>query len=544
VLPFHRSLRSYAPLSCVLFALIPSAFGADQKQLQCSVTPAVAATPADESLAAGDLPKAETLYTAQLDATPTVASYAGLVRIQIERNEIPQSLATAQKAAAAFPASAQAQSLVGDALFRAGQIPESSLAFAAALRLDQCSPRGHLGHGRVNELLSRHAVAAAELATAHGLSPFDPEITAAWLETLSNPQRGSALRAILDSKPILPPATVERLSTQLSLIEQQALCTPTAAFTTAKLDLAPLMFNGLFIRSWGLQVRFNDKSNSLLELDSSVSGIVLNPKDAEKAGVRPLTTRPTDPNTPYTGIADTIRIGAIEFHGCPVRVVPAAALANSESLIGTEFFRDHLIHIDYVAKLLTLTPLPIRPATAQPDPYVAPEEKDWSPVYISGPNVLVPSLLNKKGPVLLLLDTGVHPVILSPAAMPSTVGKHEELTYSLKGSSGEILKVVSLTGDPDSDHTLIHAPDGSILKAYTPAQTPMLRFTNNERNALGAIAFDISPKSHEARTEISGVLGFGLLSDFSIDINYRDGLAQILLDQNHRYRERERQKIY
>ncbi len=539
MLSFRRPLLSFT-----LLAVLPSAYAADQKQLQCPVTPAVAATSADNSLAAGDLPKAENLYAAQLDSAPSVASYAGLVRIQIERNELPQALATAQKAAAAFPTSAQAQSLVGDALFRAGQIPEASIAFASALRLDQCSPRGHLGHGRINELLSRHAVAATELAAAHGLSPFDPEITVAWLETLPNPQRGSAVRAILDSKPILPPATVERLSTQLSLIEQQKLCTPAAAFTTAKLDLAPLMYNGLFPRSWGLQVRFNDKSTSLLELDSSVSGIVLNPKDAEKAGVRPLTTLPADPNTPYTGIADTIRIGAIEFHGCPVRVVPAAALANSESLIGTEFFRDHLIHIDFVAKLLTLNPLPVRPATAQQDPYVSPEEKDWSPVYISGPNVLVPSLLNKKGPLLFLLDTGVGPIILSPAAMPSTVGKHSELTYSLKGSSGEILKVVTKWGDPDSNNTLIYAPDGSILKAYTPAQTPMLRFTNNERNNISTIAFDISPKSHGARTEISGVLGFNLLSDFSIDINYRDGLAQILLDQNHRYRERELRKLY
>jgi hypothetical protein len=36
-------------------------------------------------------------------------------------------------------------------------------------------------------------------------------------------------------------------------------------------------------------------------------------------------------------------------------------------------------------------------------------------------------------------------------------------------------------------------------------------------------------------TEVSGLPGFDVLRSFLIDINYRDGLARILFDQNRRY---------
>ncbi len=50
-----------------------------------------------------------------------------------------------------------------------------------------------------------------------------------------------------------------------------------------------------------------------------------------------------------------------------------------------------------------------------------------------------------------------------------------------------------------------------------------------------AVSFDLTPFSHQARTEISGLLGFGLLSYYDIQINYRDAAARIVFDQNRRY---------
>lgn len=535
------------PLFVLPFLLFPLAAAAvEAKPLSCTVQPAAAETPADTAYKSGSVAAAETAAMAQMGTTPTVASYAALVRVQLERDELTAAMATARASVAAHPASAAAQALLGDAQLRGGDIAAASGTYVAALKLDPCSPRAHLGNGRINNMVGRNTLGNAELKNAHVLAPQDGEITLYWLDSLTGaqhgPERGSALRALLDSSPVLPAETVEHVRDELALIEQQALCTPVESPATAKLDLSPLMLNGNFARSWGMQVRLNEKSTSLLELDSSVAGIVLNPKDAEKAGVRPLTA--ASATRPYVAVADHLRIGKLEYRGCPVRVVPAAMLANSNSLIGTEFFKDHLIHLDYVDKSMTLRPLPTLTPGGK-EPLIAPEEKDWSPVYVSGPNVLVPTMLDKKGPFLFLLDTGSEVTVFSPAVLPQTLGKHRELTRNLRGTSGAIIKVLADAEDPIGDHTLITAPDGSVLKVYTPANTPVMRFTNNVRNDIDSIAFDISPKSHTAGVNISGIFGFdSFLYDFSIDINYRDSLAQILLDQNHRYRQRENNRLF
>ena len=524
------------PLLFTASLLLPSF--ANAQVMKCAVQPAAPVTPADTAYIAGDQATAETTAASQLGSTPSDAAYATLVRIQLERNELPAALETAKKAVAANPASAPAQALVGDANLRGGDVPAASAAYIAALKLDPCSPRAHLGHARINDMVGRHTNGAAELHNAHGLAPKDPEITLYWLESLPSGQKGSALRALLDSSPVLPPEDMERVQNELTIIEQGKLCTPVEAPAGAvKLDIAPILYDGQNTRSWGMQVRLNNKSTSLLELDSSIDGIVLNPKDADKAGVRPLTK--ADPTKPYMGFADSLKIGKLEYRNCPVRVVPAAMLANANSLIGTAFFRDHLIHIDYVDKSVTLRPLPALPANPAQEPVVAAEEKDWSPVYVVGANVLIPTMIDKRGPFLFVMDTGLDTTVFAPAVMPKILGRQRESTASLKGSSAGIVKVLSQFNDPDSDHTLIRGADGEILQAYTPFKVPVLHFTNNVRSDIYSIAFDITPKSHQAGTEISGVIGFTILYDFSIDINYRDSLVQVLLDQNHRYAARE-----
>ena len=189
-------------------------------------------------------------------------------------------------------------------------------------------------------------------------------------------------------------------------------------------------------------MRLSDADTPLLELDSSASGIVLNQKDAERAGVHPLTTKPSSPDAPYVAVADRVKIGNLEYHDCPVHVVPADALGGGPSLIGTDFFRDHLIHIDYVAKLLSLD----RPGpsgrralgswSSHQALYRPGGEREWSPVLVLGSNLLMASLINKKGPFYFVIDTGTVRTILSPAVQSAVLGSNKETTLNLRGVSG------------------------------------------------------------------------------------------------------------
>ncbi len=302
-IPFVTSISSAQPA----VAEAPPAQG-----LHCTIA-VVPYTDADKAYVSGEFTHAEELFAAQLAATPTPANYAGLVKSQLNRNQLPEAFVTAQRATAALPRSADAQGLLGDVLARSGQVPEAANAYAKALALDRCSARAHLGLGRLHDLAGRHASAARELGFAHRLAPADPEITTAFLDNLPPLQRAAPLRSFLAEHPKLPPAELGRLATQAALLDRHATCTPSEAFTTAKLDLYPVLLNGRDTRGWGLKLRINDAAMPLLELDSSVAGIVLNPKDADAAGVHPLNSaKPGSPNATYSAVADHIRIGSVD----------------------------------------------------------------------------------------------------------------------------------------------------------------------------------------------------------------------------------------
>jgi tetratricopeptide (TPR) repeat protein len=537
-----RRLVVFAALSLPSIALCQSATQtspnphppADGK-IHCSLQAPPAPGEALNALVSGNTERAETLYAAQVTSSPTPAAYAGLIRAQLAGNNLSAALASAKSALAAAPTSAEVQASTGDVLLRSGQIPEAAAAYSRALALDACSARGHLGKGRVNQLLARHAAADHELDIAHKLSPNDPEIIAAYLTSLPEPDRVAPLNAFLFDKPQLPPDRIQELTRQLAILQAHKFCTEVEAIQTVKLSLMPVMLNGTVIRSWGFTTQLNNV-NQLLELDSSVSGILLDEKQAAKAGVRPLTAGET--TVPYTGVVDHLKIGSVQYSDCPVRVVASATLAGANGLIGLDLFRDHLIHIDYPDQSVTLSPLPADPLAAAPAnerSVVTPTTNGWTQVYVDGGNILVPTQINKQGPYLFVLDTGAVRTVISPDATSRTLGKSSDGSLAIRGISGPVVKVIPKEGGGDLNRADVYSSNGSLLKVSRPFKFPLYRFAGTEFPDPAAISFDLTPKSHATGIEVSGLLGFDVLRSFLIDINYRDGLARILFDQNRRY---------
>ena len=519
-------------------AQAPAATAAPAKR-SCIVQPAVTPTDADRAFAAGDSARAATLYRAEIAATPSARSYAGLVRSLLDQNLLTEAVDTANKAAAALPTSADAQALVGEALTRNGQIPEANAAFAKALTLDHCSAIAHLGVGRLNEFAARHATAARELAAAHALAPHDAQITAFYLPTLAPEPRIAALHTLLASEPTLTPAAVGRLNTSLAILEQHKTCTAAPITAPVNLNLLGVMLIGTKARSWGIKPRINNVDLAVMELDSSVAGIVLNPKDAKAANVHPLTNGPVPANGIYYAVADNIRIGAMEYHDCTVRVAPAAQLANANSLIGTDFFRDQRIHIDYVLKTVTLTPYP---AASKPeiDRIVTADQSDWSSVYIVGSDILIPTWINKKGPYLFALDTGEPVSVISPDVNKRLLFATRSVAdLNVKGISATFVKTFPVYGGGDPNHSLIFGPDGNPIRVDIPVKIATLRFFNNEFADNYSQSFDFSTKSHDSGIEIAGLLGLSVISEYFTDIDYRNGLAKMAYDPQHLYSIRE-----
>jgi hypothetical protein len=59
-----------------------------------------------------------------------------------------------------------------------------------------------------------------------------------------------------------------------------------------------------------------------------------------------------------------------------------------------------------------------------------------------------------------------------------------------------------------------------------------IRFAHFVQDREDLIAFDLTPISNSAGTEISGILGFRLLWQLDIKIDYRDGLVDFSYDAN------------
>ena len=535
--------RSIFPV-LVFASFLPFAYSQMPQTTPCAVQTAPVVTEADNAFAAGDFAHAETLFAAATSKTP--ATYAGLVNSQLEQNKLREALASADKAAADLPASADAHALVGLALIRAGEIAKVSPVLASAFAIDHCSPMTLFAFARFNQLFSRHLTAQHELAIAHHLAPWNAAIAAAWILSLplksasGEEERTPALRAFLASKPALPPNTLSSLTNQLAILEAHLTCVP--AYATqgpVNLTLEGLTFYGTRFRGYGLKSRINNVDMPLLDIDSSVSGIVFNPADAQKAGVHPLAGQATAQDGISWAIADHIKIGGVDYQNCPVQVAPAADLANSYSLIGTDFFRDRLIKIDYVQRTLTLTPY-AAPAIEVIDRTIPPGEKDWSPVLIEGSNMLLPTLLNKKSPVLMLFDTGAHATIFSASVGKLLLSGMRDHDSNIHGFSGSIVKTIpKFTGSSYDDDPEVTGPNGKLLGVTTPLKSTGLSFANTSFLEPFSLSFDLTPKSHDTGIEIGGLLGFAVLREYFIDLDYRNGLVHMLYDYQHLYTSRE-----
>ncbi len=228
------------------------------------------------------------------------------------------------------------------------------------------------------------------------------------------------------------------------------------------------------------------------------------------------------------------------------RVVASSTLAKANGLIGLDLFRDHLIHLDYPDQSVTLSPLP---ATRLAEPtteraIVTPTDKTWSQIYVDGSNILVPTLINKQGPFLFVLDTGAPHTVLSPDVTSRTLDKSSDATLPIQGTSGAVVKFIPKEGGGDLNRADIYSATGTLLRVSRPVKFPLYRFAGSEVPNRSAVSFDLTPKSHATGIEVSGLLGFDVLRAIHHRHQLPRRLARILFDQNRRYAVQQADKTY
>jgi tetratricopeptide (TPR) repeat protein len=432
-------------------------------------------------------------------------AYAGLARVALKQERVADAAAAAQKGIELGPNLAATHIALGEVYFRQGKIEEAADEFRKLVVANTSDARAYYGMARVMHASSYHKKEKLLIDRAHQLNPDDPDIRQPWMASLGLEEQIKELQTRLDAKDLAPAARTESKNTQT--------------------DLLPIMHDARNSSGYGLPVKVNGTPSTLL-LDTGAGGILISKRIADKAGVHKIIDNKVGgigdngDQAGYLGYANSIKIGDLEFHDCYVEVMEKRFSDSEDGLLGADVFSDFLVDLDFPNHTVRLSQLPEDPSqpatpaalnseaelTRQPhDKYIAPEMKSFSPVYRIDHDLLLPTKVNDKGPVLFLIDTGSFSnlIALDLARAVGKVGVTDAV--KIKGISGEVKKVYRV-------------------------QDVILQFSGYRQRMNEMLSLDMNNMSNDAETEISGMYGFEMLQMLEIKIDYRDGLVTFKFD--------------
>jgi tetratricopeptide (TPR) repeat protein len=536
-----------AGLLCVRFAE-PSVAGQDQgapvsASTSASVNPAGTSVPAPAVVSpmvaalalyrSGKFAQAEQAYNEILKADGTSwSAYVGLMRVQLKEKRLADAVASLAKAVEIAPQSEEVKVAQAELYFRQGRIQDAELSLTPLVKNHTKQARAYYALGMIYWAGSNYQHAKVLLDAAHQSDPDDPDIRRRWLMTLTRKELTKELKGYLAGESDDDADQREHLQTELITLEESEEnarlgCRIAGNTSELHVPMQRLMYGAQRIRGYGLRADINGAKGNLL-LDTGASGVLISKKLADRAGIKSIVSSDVhgigDKGTVsgYVGVADSIKFGDLEFQGCQVRVVERNSVADEDGLIGADVFGHYLVTIDFPDKKFDLTPLPAVPPPSDAekalakkypnsarfrDRYIADAMKEYSFVYRFGHMLLIPTKINESKPKLFLIDTGAFSDTISPEAAKEFTRVHSDDRMKVKGLNGAVNNVFS-------------------------ADDLTLTFSHFRQPARDMVAFDTSKISEGVGTEVSGMLGFAMLYQMKLKIDYRDGLVDFQYDPN------------
>jgi tetratricopeptide (TPR) repeat protein len=469
-------------------------------------------------------------YQALEHGPQAALAYAGITHVYLRKNDPQDAYAAAAKAAELAPDAAESRVALGETYFRQGQILEADHEFVTVVKSGAKNARAYWGLARTSAANSYYHREKQMIDAAHALDPSDPDITLFGISTLPLSERIKALSEYLARGTDDDPEVRKFLKQQLVLLQGEASapahqCRMVSKVSSTQSDLKLLFDGPNRPRGYGLDIKLNGTSARLL-LDTGAGGILVDRTIAEKAGVKQIV--PTYVSgigekgfaAAFVGHADSIQIGEIEFQDCNIRVEEQNSVIGRDGLIGADVFPQFLVDLNLPDKKFQLSELPPRPGEPAEaaslesglnpelhfyDRYVSPEMQEYSPIFRFGHMLLIPTELNDSVSKLFVIDTGAAGNSVSPDA------------------AREVTKV---TGDPG---LMVGGLSGAVKNVYRGDEVT-LTFVNLKKHNQDIVAFDTKNLSDAVGTEVSGFLGYPMLSILDMKVDYRDGLVFFTFD--------------
>lgn len=477
-----------------------------------SAVDVVQASQAERELFAARFDKAADLYAGLVKSDPAWApGYYGWVRALLGAYRAKEAYAAAEAAQKAVPGSAPAETALGMAAYRQGELADSEHHFRLALQLEPNNPGALIGLARILETVSKFQTARELYKAAYRSAPNDPECI---LSGLANQQEGAEHVATMEHVlAIYDPETREARNLRAHIASDKAtggrkLRQLASSYQHYDIKLQELLNGPTSKVGVGLSVEINQKKFRLL-LDTGASGIAISPKSAKKAGLEGLGDetsevhgvgdRPTGDS--YRLLATEVRIGELKLADVPIAAFSGATVAAGDGLIGADVFREFLVGIDFVHIRLSLDPFAERPPDHLGDAPDAPAS-GFTRAMRLGNHLTLPTSVNGGKGHLFLIDSGSSQSFIDTDAARETT---------------------KIYGD---DRTRIQGVQGGVKKV-SRADTATLVFAGFRQENSDLIAFDLTKVGDSIGVGLAGILGMPVLRQMKLTIDYREGSVRL-----------------
>ena len=387
---------------------------------------------------------------------------------------------------------------LGESHFHQAHFEDAEAAWSRALDLEPGNAVAHLGLGRLASMRSDSDSAAKHYSRAYQAAPRNPDVVLAFAGAVQNRE---ARRTLLQNFLTLAGTAggrrqeLEDVTAQIRLDEKLGAREPgvlRSPYESYRIPLSGSHQQGLILRA-----RINGGRELRLLVDSGATGIVLNKAaglhlDYEYVAPGALTGFGSDaPSGANLVLVASFKTGKLQLANLVIEVADSELIRDADGAIGLDVFKDFLIRVDPRSRLLELTPFSGSDVSS-----VSP---DCVQAYRIGHLLLVRGAVNGKAAGYFVLDTGSPTTMLSPNVLSAV---------SLPGEGGRSMVVAGAQGSQ------------RVAMPLTP-----VRLTLGARHALefDYAMFDTRDLSVRSGVDISGAIGFSMLRNFSLTVNYRNG---------------------
>ncbi|HEY7337630.1 MAG TPA: aspartyl protease family protein [Bryobacteraceae bacterium] len=381
----------------------------------------------------------------------------------------------------------------GDRLFRAAQFEDAEAAYLQAIELDRTNIRAQLGVARIADMMFDPHRAARYYSAAYQINPLDPDAILGYANNVDDARARltlfeNFLSVSRDARAEDVKARIliaDRLGGHAAVVEDPKRVYRIPLENTAS---GPI-----------LHARINRSRDLRLLVDTGASGITLNAIAASKLRLDYLT------DAALTGFgsgapaparmmrAESFESGALMIPNLAVKVVQSELIPGADGVIGPDLFHDFRIRLNFPARYMELVPFDGPDARAETD---ASSCIGCRRALRIGHLLLMQGAVDGRAGGYFIVDSG------SPCSLVSSKVVFDE------GASTEFSGVQGKQDIRALGRSITIRIGSRSLVETTPAK------------------FDNSGLSARYGTEITGAIGYSLLRNLALSIDYRTGVVR------------------